>query len=116
MPTPDQEPWYRQSGQGMLATINMAAELQGYTLADRGTYIKYEDVVESNPVLVILGEGDPDLLNQYSIIPVNREHCPNVKYEKAQAFSAWMAGKESQQLIGEFKLLDKKLFTPNAAQ
>jgi tungstate transport system substrate-binding protein len=116
VPTPDQEPWYRQSGQGMLATINMAAELQGYTLADRGTYIKYEDVVESNPVLVILGEGDPDLLNQYSIIPVNREHCPNVKYEKAQVFSAWMAGKESQQLIGEFKLLDKKLFTPNAAQ
>ena len=116
VPTPDQESWYRQSGQGMLATINMAAELQGYTLTDRGTYIKYEAVVESNPVLVILGEGDPDLLNQYSIIPVNPEHCPDVKYKEAQVFSAWMAGKESQQLIGEFKLLDKKLFTPNAAQ
>lgn len=116
VPIPEQEPWYRQSGQGMLASINMAAELQGYTLTDRGTYIKYESVVESNPALVILVEGDPDLLNQYSIIPINPEHCPNVKYEKTQTFSAWMAGNETQQLIGEFKLLDKQLFTPNAAR
>ena len=116
VPIPEQEPWYRQSGQGMLASINMAAELQGYTLTDRGTYIKYESVVESNPALVILVEGDPDLLNQYSIIPINPEHCPNVKYEKTQTFSAWMAGNEAQQLIGEFKLLDKQLFTPNAAR
>jgi tungstate transport system substrate-binding protein len=116
VPIPEQEPWYRQSGQGMLASINMAAELQGYTLTDRGTYIKYESVVESNPALVILVEGDPDLLNQYSIIPINPEHCPNVKYEKTQTFSAWMAGNEIQQLIGEFKLLDKQLFTPNAAR
>ena len=116
VPIPEQEPWYRQSGQGMLASINMAAELQGYTLTDRGTYIKYESVVESNPALVILVDGDPDLLNQYSIIPINPEHCPNVKYEKTQTFSAWMAGNEAQQLIGEFKLLDKQLFTPNAAR
>lgn len=116
VPTPEQEPWYRQSGQGMLATINMAAELQGYTMTDRGTYIKYESVVESNPPLVILVEGDPDLLNQYSIIPVNPEHCPSVKYEKAQRFSVWMTASEAQQLIGKFRLLDKQLFIPNATR
>jgi tungstate transport system substrate-binding protein len=116
VPTPEQEPWYRQSGQGMLATINMAAELQGYTMTDRGTYIKYESVVESNPALVILVEGEPDLLNQYSIIPINPDHCPSVKYEKAQRFSVWMTASEAQQLIGKFRLLDKQLFTPNAAR
>ena len=114
--TPEQEPWYKQSGQGMLATITMAAELQGYTLTDRGTYITYESAAESKPALVIVVEGDPDLLNQYSVIPVNPVHCPSVKSMKAQAFSDWMAGSEAQKLIGEFKLLGKQLFTPNASR
>jgi len=115
IPTPEQETWYRQSGQGMLPTINMASELLGYTLTDRGTYIKYESVAAGKPSLVILVEGDVVLLNQYSVMPVNPKHCPSVKYIKAQAFSDWMAGEEAQQLIGIFKLLDKQLFTPNAA-
>lgn len=114
--TPEQEPWYKQSGQGMLATITMAAELQGYTLTDRGTYITYESAAESKPALVIVVEGDPDMLNQYSVIPVNPVHCPSVKSMKAQAFSDWMAGGEAQKLIGEFKLLGKQLFTPNASR
>ena len=115
VPIPEQESWYRQSGQGMLATINVTAELDGYTLADRGTYIKYESTANSNPALVILVEGDEVLLNQYSVIPVNPTHCPNVKYEKAKLFSEWMAKDETQRKIGEFKLLGKQLFTPNAA-
>jgi len=113
---PEKEPWYRQSGQGMLATINVAAELNGYTLTDRGTYIKYESVAKNNPDLAVLVEGDPDLLNQYSIIPVNPAHCPSVKYDQAQSFAAWLASGEAQNLIGEFKLLGKQLFTPNAGK
>ncbi len=116
LPIPEQETWYRQSGQSMLATINVAAELKGYTLTDRGTYIKYESVGDSKPAVVILVEGDVVLLNQYSIIPVNPKHCTNVNYAAAQSLSAWMAGDEAQHLIGEFKLLGKKLFTPNATQ
>jgi tungstate transport system substrate-binding protein len=116
VPIPEQEPWYRQSGQGMLATINVAAELKGYTLTDRGTYIKYESVARSNPALDVLVEGDPDLLNQYSVIPVHPAHCPSVKYDQAQIFSAWLASSDAQKLIGEFKLLGKQLFTPNAAK
>ena len=116
IPVPEQESWYRQSGQGMLPTITMAAELLGYTLTDRGTYIKYESAAGGKPPLVILVEGDAVLLNQYSVIPVNPQHCPSAQYEKAQAFSDWMAGQEAQQLIGDFKLLEKQLFTPNVAR
>jgi tungstate transport system substrate-binding protein len=113
---PEQESWYRQAGQGMLATINVAAELKGYTLTDRGTYITYESQAEGKPDLVILVEGDKVLLNQYSVIPVNPKHCPNVKFEKAKTFSDWMASDEAQKLIADFKLLGKQLFTPNAAR
>jgi len=114
VPTPEQETWYRQSGQGMLATINVAGELSGYTLTDRGTYIKYESVAGGKPALVILVEGDKVLLNQYSVIPVAPQHCANVKYEMAETLSDWLAAADAQRLIGEFKLLGKQLFTPNA--
>ena len=113
---PEQEPWYRQSGQGMLATINVAGEMKGYTLTDRGTYIKYESVADSRPALVMLVEGDDVLLNQYSIIPVNPKQCTNVHYDNAKTLSAWMTGAEAQRLIGEFKLLGKQLFTPSATR
>ncbi len=56
LPVPEKEAWYVQTGQGMLATINIAAERNGYTMTDRGTYIKYEDNLKGNPPLKILVE------------------------------------------------------------
>ena len=113
-PMPEKEPWYVQTGQGMLTTINVAAERNGYTMTDRGTFIKYEADHKGNPPLKILVEGDQVLLNQYSVITVNPARCPKVKADLAEIFSKWMAGERGQQLIAGFKLLDKQLFTPNA--
>lgn len=114
MALPDKESWYVQTGQGMLATINIAAERGGYTMTDRGTYIKYADNMGGKPPLHVLVEGDAVLLNQYSVLIVNPERCNNVKVEMARKFSDWMAGAEAQKQIADFKLLGKTLFTPNA--
>jgi tungstate transport system substrate-binding protein len=114
LPVPEKQSWYVQTGQGMLATINIAAERNGYTMTDRGTYIKYEDNLKGNPPLKILVEGDPALLNQYSVIAVNPKHCPKVKYDTAEQFIKWITGAQAQQLIKDYKLLGKQLFTPNA--
>jgi tungstate transport system substrate-binding protein len=111
---PEKEAWYVQTGQGMLATINIAAERGGYTMTDRGTYIKYADTMQGNPPLKVLVEGDAILLNQYSVLAINPKHCSNAKYDLATAFSDWMAGAEAQGLIKDFKLLGKPLFVPNA--
>ena len=115
-PVPEKEPWYVQTGQGMLVTINVAAERNGYTMTDRGTYIKYEATLDGNPPLKILVEGDDILLNQYSVITVNPDRCPSVKADLAETFSRWMVGERAQGLIGDFKLLGKQLFIPNAAK
>ncbi|MBU1161839.1 MAG: substrate-binding domain-containing protein [Proteobacteria bacterium] len=114
LPVPEKENWYVQTGQGMLATINIATERNGYTMTDRGTYIKYEDTMKGNPPLKILVEEDAVLLNQYSVIAINVKHCPKAKYDTAKQFIEWIAGAEAQQLIKDFKLLGKPLFTPNA--
>lgn len=111
---PDKESWYFQTGQGMLATINITAERNGYTLTDRGTFFKYEENMKGNPALKTLVEGEQDLLNQYSVIAVNPARCPKVKNDLANEFIRWITGEDAQQLVKDFKLSGKSLFTPNA--
>jgi tungstate transport system substrate-binding protein len=113
---PEHQSWYRQTGQGMLVTIRIAAEQNGYTLADRGTFIKYESVEQEKLSLGIMVEGEAVLLNQYSILRLHPLHCKDVKHDEAKALSAWLSSDTAQQLIGEFRLLGKPLFIPNANQ
>jgi tungstate transport system substrate-binding protein len=111
---PDKENWYVQTGQGMLATINVAQERNGYTMTDRGTYIKYQSTKDGNAPLIILVEGDSILLNQYSVLTLDPKNCPDAKYDLALQFSDWMASQNTQNLIKDFRLLGEKLFIPNA--
>jgi len=113
---PDKEQWYIQTGQGMINTINIAAERNAYTLTDRGTFIKYEANLKGDPPLVILVEGDASLRNQYSILAVNPARCNDAKYDLATKLAQWFVSDEAQKLIGDFKLLNKQLFTPNAGE
>ena len=114
LPVPEKEGWYIQTGQGMLSTIHIAAERNGYTMTDRGTYIKYEDTLGGNPPLKILVEGDAVLLNQYSVMAVTPKNCAGAKYDLAMQFIQWITAPQAQQQIKAFKLLGKQLFTPNA--
>jgi tungstate transport system substrate-binding protein len=114
IPLPDKEAWYVQTGQGMLATITVAQEKKGYTMTDRGTYIKYQDSQDGNAPLKVLVEGDKILLNQYSVLTLDPANCPKAKYDLALKFSDWMASASAQKLIGDFRLLGQELFIPNA--
>ena len=114
MEAPDKEAWYISTGQGMIQTINVAGEKNGYTLADRGTFIKYEAYAKGNPPVVILVEGDAVLRNQYSVIAVNPAKCANVQYDLALKYANWLVSPETQKIIADFKLEGKQLFFPNA--
>ena len=114
MTLPDRESWYAQTGQGMLKTINIASEKRGYTLTDRGTFIKYGHNHNSRPPLVALVEGDASLKNQYSVMLVNPLRCPKVKKDLARQFCDWICSTPAQKLIADFRLSGQQLFTPNA--
>jgi tungstate transport system substrate-binding protein len=112
--TPEKESWYIQTGQGMLPSINVASQKNGYILTDRGTFIKYADNHGGKPPLVVVVEGDPGLRNQYSVMLVNPERCKKAQSDLARQFSDWVCSAAGQKLIADFKLLGKQLFTPNA--
>ena len=114
MAVPDKAEWYIQTGQGMIKSITVAEERDAYIMTDRGTYIKYSANKNGSPELKILVEGDKSLFNKYSVLAVNPANCKNAKYELATKFSEWMASPKTQKAVGDFKLLGKKLFIPNA--
>jgi tungstate transport system substrate-binding protein len=111
---PDKETWYVSTGQGMLATIMVAQEKNGYTMTDRGTYIKYNSQNKGNAPLKILVQGDKNLLNQYSVLALDPKHCPKAKYDLALEYLNWMASPKAQKLISDFLLMGEQLFFPNA--
>ena len=111
---PDKEAFYISAGQGMMATIRIAAEKDGYTVTDRGTYIKYNAAAKGDAPLKILVEGDKALLNQYSVMMVNPAKCPKVKQEAAKKFINWWISPNTQKAIASFQLEGKQLFFPNA--
>ena len=96
--------WYIDAGQGMMATIRIAAEKDGYTVTDRGTYIKYNAAAKGDAPLKILVEGDKALLNQYSVMMVNPAKCPKVKQEAAKKFINWWISPNTQKAIASFQL------------
>ncbi len=101
---------YRSVGQGMGPTLNMASEMQGYTMTDRGTWLAYQNKLD----LAILFQGDEKLFNPYQVILVNPERYPTINYQGAKAFSDWLVNPHGQELINSFRLNGKQLFVANA--
>lgn len=104
--------WYREAGQGMGKVLQMAGELDAYTMTDRGTWLAY---MEKSPLQIVL-EGDETLFNPYGIIAVNAEKYPDTNHTGAQALIDWLVSEEGQQLIGDFKINGKQLFIPDAQE
>lgn len=103
-------PWYRDTGQGMGPALNTASAMNGYILADRGTWISFKNRGD----LSIAVEGDKRLFNQYGVMLVNPEKHPTAKKELGQAFVDWVISPDGQKAIAEYKIGGEQLFFPNA--
>jgi tungstate transport system substrate-binding protein len=107
----DKGPWCREIGQGMGAALNTASSMNGYVLADRGTWLSFRNRGE----LEIVVEGDRRLFNQYGIILVNPAKHPHVKKDLGQAFIDWLISAEGQKAIADYQINGQQLFFPNAS-
>jgi tungstate transport system substrate-binding protein len=102
--------WYRETGSGMGATLNTAAAMPAYTLADRATWLAFENKAD----LAIAVQGDKLLFNQYGVTLVNPAKHPHVKAEDGQAFVDWLISPEGQAAIAGYAIDGQQLFFPNA--
>ncbi len=109
-PTSASGEWYRETGSGMGATLNIASGMGAYTLTDRATWLSFGNRGD----LEILVEGDPRLFNQYGVILVNPERHPKTRANAGQRFIDWLTGPDGQAAIADFRLEGQQVFFPNA--
>ncbi|WP_260293240.1 substrate-binding domain-containing protein [Sedimenticola hydrogenitrophicus] len=100
--------WYIEAGQGMGKVLQMASELDGYSLTDRGTWLAYKGKVE----LSLLNEGDNKLSNPYGVIAVNPAKHPETNYADAMKLIDWIGSPTGQELIRDYRLHGEPLFIP----
>jgi tungstate transport system substrate-binding protein len=100
---------YISAGLGMGEILNMAAELQAYTLTDRATYLAYR----AKTGLMVTVEGDKRMLNPYGIVAVNPARHPHINYTGAMQLIDWITSDTGQQRIAAFRVNGEQVFFPS---
>ena len=109
-PTTSSGDWYRETGSGMGATLNVAVGMNAYAMTDRATWMRFGNKLGFK----IVFDNDQQLFNQYGIILVNPSRHPHVNAKDGQIFINWMLGEKGQMAIANFTLDGQQLFFPNA--
>ena len=109
LPNPKIDKWYFDVGQGMGSALNIAVNKNAFTISDRATWINFKNKQNH----VILSENITELRNDYSVIPINPNQCPNTKLRESMIFINWIISKEGKRFINEFKVDGKQVFISN---
>ncbi|MXX79848.1 MAG: tungsten ABC transporter substrate-binding protein [Chloroflexi bacterium] len=111
-PLVEADDWYIEVGQGMSATLTVANQRAAYALTDRGTYLSLSADI---PDLLTLVEGDPLLLNFYSVMLVNGDKG-RINTVASQQFADFLIRDDIQAMIGEYlrEVYGQPLFIPAA--
>jgi len=110
-PTPHSGKWYRETGSGMGATLNVGVGMGAYVMTDRATWIAFRNKGDFK----VFVEGDKALFNQYGVITVAAKKCPKIRFAQAEMFSNWLRSSAGQAAIAAYKRDGKQLFFPNAS-
>ncbi len=102
--------WYNAVGAGMGASLNTAAGLNAYIMADRASWLNFGNKQD----LRLLFAGDPVLFNQYAYIPVNPERHAHVNAQATAQLEDWLTSPAASALINGYTIAGEALFTFNA--
>ena len=97
---------YRDVGLGMGKTLQIADELEAYTLTDKGTWLALRDRLS----LLVFVESSNDGINVYGVIAVNPERHPQVNSVASEQLIAWLQSDEAKAIISNYRVGGEQLF------
>ena len=98
--------WYMETGQGMGPSLNIAISLNGYIFSDRSSWLRFNNKKSHK----ILYENPLELRNNYGMILVNPEKCPNINFSAANNLYEWLSSDYAAKLIKDYKLSKSHVF------
>jgi tungstate transport system substrate-binding protein len=103
--------WYEAHGAGMGDTLVFTdQDADGYTLADRGTWLSAKANLEN--LKLVYNSTEVELLNPYGAIPIDPWTHSHVKYNFALKLTAFFVSEKGQNMIGNYTVSGEVLFTP----
>jgi len=99
---------YRESGQGMGATLRIADEMGAYLLVDRGTRLRYAQELRLEPHMA----DTLELRNPYGVVVVSVERHPDIHDAAARRLADWLVGDEAARIVAGFQVSGEQLFHP----
>ena len=108
---PDRE-WHWESGQGMSATIQIAAEVGAYVLSDIGTFLRHP----ASANLDVMVSADSLLHNPYHVVLVRTDDTDHRNPEGARALLEYLLSRPTQEAVAAFGIAEygQSLFVPDA--
>lgn len=100
----NQHGFYRETGSGMGATLNIAAELSAYTLSDEGSWSHFANRRD----LVALLVSDRRFLNPYAV----SLSAAAINRDAAEAFCHWLLSERGGAVIAAYRADDQQVFFP----
>jgi tungstate transport system substrate-binding protein len=109
--------WFKSTGSGMGASLQVADQLNGYILSDMGTYLAYSSPSSIQPIqLKIEIQAQQALLNVYSAIIDNPQNAnlTGTNFNAAMTFVNYLVSDVGQQLIANYGVstYNQPLFNP----
>ena len=98
--------WYLETGTNMGATINTAVGLNAYTFTDKATWLSFKNKLN----FIIFSDNEDSLVNRYNAHIINKNKCPQSKYELANRVLIWLLSDNSKKNIINFKNKNQQLF------
>jgi len=94
--------WYKETGQGMTATLLVANELGGYTLSDMASYLTNTN--NGNIQMKIMVQANQALLNVYSVIADNplNVNLTKTNFVASMLFIQYLVSDEGQNLLANY--------------
>ncbi len=90
------------AGAGMGATLRIASEMAAYTLTDRASFAQLADTLH----LVVVFEGDPELLNTYAVIV----EPAGPRASDAERFLEWLSEGTGRDVIASYRASGVQVF------
>ena len=105
---PTDSKWYKESGQGMGATLRIAVGLRAFTLSDTGTWGTHglRDALE------VKVQDDPAMANRYGYLVTNAVRHPHIKAKAAERLGDWLRSSAGHEAISSFPNNNMTLFEP----